>query len=128
MSTYDVLMCPIHLSIEQAGPSEREQLGITVGNGVWVGERATILNGVTVGDGAVIEAGALVISDVPPYAIVRGVSARPIRRRFADYVAEAIPSIRYSTALLEKIRVVLDRPSQDRSDGWSCGSAGTRHT
>ncbi|WP_406239553.1 CatB-related O-acetyltransferase [Nocardia sp. NBC_01009] len=53
-----------------------------VGNDVWFGYGATVLPGVCIGDGAIIAAGALVTADVPPYTIVGGNPATPIRRRF----------------------------------------------
>nr|WP_329255978.1 CatB-related O-acetyltransferase [Actinoallomurus sp. NBC_01490] len=55
-----------------------------VGNDVWFGYRATIMPGVRIGDGAIVAAGAVVTADVPPYTIVGGNPARPIRRRFDD--------------------------------------------
>lgn len=48
---------------------------------VFIGPRAIILAGVTVGLGAVVGAGAIVIKDVPPYAIVGGVPAKIIGER-----------------------------------------------
>jgi len=48
----------------------------------WIGANATILKGVTIGEGAVVAAGALVVTDVPDYAIVGGVPAKVIRYRF----------------------------------------------
>ncbi len=57
---------------------------IVIGNDVWIGYEAVILAGVTVGDGAVIGARAVVTKDVPPYTIVGGVPAKPIRKRFSD--------------------------------------------
>jgi virginiamycin A acetyltransferase len=55
-----------------------------VGNDVWFGHRSTVMPGVRIGDGAIIAAGAVVTADVPPYTIVGGNPARPIRRRFDD--------------------------------------------
>jgi len=57
---------------------------VTIGNDVWIGTRALIMDGVTVGDGAVIGAGAVVTKDVPPYAIVGGVPAKIIKYRFSE--------------------------------------------
>lgn len=57
---------------------------IIVGNDIWIGYEAVILNGVTIGDGAIVAARAVVTEDVQPYTIVGGVPARTIRRRFDD--------------------------------------------
>ena len=61
-----------------------------VGNDVWIGRDALILDGVTIGHGAVIGARAVVTKDVRPYAVVGGVPAREIRRRFTDEQVEAL--------------------------------------
>lgn len=50
----------------------------------WVGHGAKLIGGVTIGRGAIVAAGAVVTKDVPPYAIVGGVPARPIGERFSD--------------------------------------------
>lgn len=52
---------------------------IVVGDDVWIGAGAIILNGVTIGTGAVIGAGSVVTKDVAPYTIVAGNPARKIR-------------------------------------------------
>ena len=57
---------------------------IIIGNDVWIGYEAVILAGVTIGDGAIIGTHAVVTKDVPPYTIVGGVPAKPIRKRFDD--------------------------------------------
>lgn len=69
--------------------------GISIGNDVWIGYEAVILSGVTVGDGAVIGARAVVTRDVPPYTIVGGVPAKPIRRRFSEDTVSALEKIRW---------------------------------
>lgn len=78
---YDDPSVPIH---KQA----HETLGITIGDDVWIGANAVILDGVTIGEGAVIAAGATVTRDVPPLTVVAGVPAKPVRKR-GERVARA---------------------------------------
>ncbi len=54
---------------------------IRIGDDVWIGTGAVILDGVTVGRGAVIGAGAIVNKDIPEFAVAAGVPARVIRMR-----------------------------------------------
>jgi virginiamycin A acetyltransferase len=69
------------LDIITAMPSRGDTV---VGNDVWFGYQATVMPGVRIGDGAIIAAGAVVTADVPPYTIVGGNPAQPIRQRFDD--------------------------------------------
>ena len=80
---------------------------IALGNDVWIGYEAVILAGVTIGDGAIIGARAVVTRDVPPYAIVGGVPARLIRRRFDDATIEALLDLRWWDLEPERIRQAL---------------------
>lgn len=57
---------------------------------MWIGYEAVILSGVTIGDGAIIGTRALVTKDVPPYTIVGGTPAKPIRKRFDDETIEKL--------------------------------------
>ena len=68
---------------------------IVVGNDVWIGYEAVILSGVTIGDGAIIGTRAVVTKDVPPYTIVGGVPARPIRKRFDDRTIAVLLRLRW---------------------------------
>ncbi|WP_275260990.1 acyltransferase [Nitrosococcus halophilus] len=54
---------------------------IRIGDNVWIGTGAILLDGVTVGTGAVIGAGAVVTRDIPENVIAVGVPARVIRSR-----------------------------------------------
>ncbi|MEW5726856.1 MAG: DapH/DapD/GlmU-related protein, partial [Pseudomonadota bacterium] len=66
---------------------------VRIGNDVWIGAAAMILDGVTIGDGAVVAAGAVVTREVPPYAIVGGNPAKVIRYRFPPEIVEELQRI-----------------------------------
>jgi acetyltransferase-like isoleucine patch superfamily enzyme len=68
---------------------------VTLGNDVWVGSHALINGGVKIGNGACIAAGAVVVKDVPPYAVVGGVPAKVIRYRFTEDVILALEKIQW---------------------------------
>lgn len=68
----DMMKPPYHRTLVSKG-------GITIGNNVWVGDKATILGGVTIGDGAIIAANSVVTKDVPAYSVVAGIPARVIK-------------------------------------------------
>jgi acetyltransferase-like isoleucine patch superfamily enzyme len=68
---------------------------VTIGNDVWIGARAVVLDGATIGDGAIIAAGAVVSGQVPPYAIVSGVPATVVRYRFDEPTIAALRRSRW---------------------------------
>lgn len=76
---------------------------IIIGNDVWIGYEAVILSGVTIGDGAVIGCRAVVTKDVPPYTIVGGVPAKPIRKRFDEEIIKELQKIKWWDWPEEKI-------------------------
>lgn len=81
---------------------------IVVGSDVWIGYEAVILAGVTIGDGAVVGARAVVTKDVPPYTIVGGVPAKPIRRRFSDDVIQRLLELKWWDWPVDRIAANLE--------------------
>lgn len=73
---------------DQEKPAELDK-DVVVESDVWIGRNVTLLSGVHVGRGAIIGACALVTKDVPPYCIVAGVPAKPIRFKWTiDQILE----------------------------------------
>ena len=68
---------------------------IVIGNDVWIGYEAVVLAGVTIGDGAIIGTRAVVTKNVPPYTIVGGVPAKPIKKRFSEETISALLEIQW---------------------------------
>lgn len=56
-------------------------IGITIGEDVWIGCGVKILDGVSIGKGCVIGAGAVVNKSLPDYSIAVGVPAKVIGKR-----------------------------------------------
>lgn len=81
---------------------------IIVGNDVWIGYEAVILSGVTIGDGAIIGSRAVVTKDVPPYTIVGGVPAKPIRRRFDDKTITKLLKLKWWDWSEERIKANIE--------------------
>ena len=83
---------------------------IMIGNDVWIGYEAVILSGVTIGDGAVIGCRAVVTKDIPPYTIVGGVPAKPIRKRFDEETIKELQKIKWwdwpEEKITEKIQAI----------------------
>ncbi len=52
---------------------------IVIERGVWVSTNATVLGPCRIGEYAVVAAGSIVMGDVPPYTVVAGTPALPIR-------------------------------------------------
>ena len=91
------------LNIKDVATAWDNKGDIIIGNDVWIGYEAVILAGVTVGDGAIIGTRAVVTKDVPPYTIVGGVPAKPIRKRFDNETLDELLKIRWWDWPEEKI-------------------------
>jgi acetyltransferase-like isoleucine patch superfamily enzyme len=59
-------------------PADNQVRPIILEDNVWIGRNAIIFPGVTIGEGSVVSAGAVVMTEVPPYTVVAGNPARKI--------------------------------------------------
>lgn len=75
-----------------------------IGNDVWIGAHATILPGVRIGCGAIIGTRAVVAADVPPYTVVAGNPAKPVRHRFPEAVIERLLQVAWWNWPVQRIR------------------------
>ena len=81
---------------------------IVVEDGAWVAHGAVVLSGVRIGRGAIVAAGAVVAKDVPPYWIVGGNPALPIRQRVDDDAIAAIEASRWWQRDRDEIVRIID--------------------
>ena len=75
-----------------------EYAPIKIGNDVWIGARAVIIDGVSIGDGAIVAAGSIVTKDVPAYSVVGGIPARVLRNRFNPDQIDFMKEFKWWTA------------------------------
>jgi len=77
---------------------------LAIGNDVWIGYNAVILPSVSlIADGAVIGAGSIVVDIVPPFAVVAGNPARPVRYRFRKETADRIIESQWWNKSIEEL-------------------------
>lgn len=58
---------------------------IVIEDNVWLGNRVIILGGVIIGEGAIIQAGSVVVSNIPKYAIAGGHPAKIFKYRNIEH-------------------------------------------
>ena len=58
---------------------------VIIKDNVWLGNRVIILPGVTINEGAIIQAGSVVVGDIPKYAIAGGHPAKVFKYRDIDH-------------------------------------------
>lgn len=58
--------------------------GISIGNNVWIGDKATILSGVQIGNNVIVAANSVVTSSVPANCIVAGIPAKIVKKMYSD--------------------------------------------
>lgn len=87
-------------SYEKAGETR-------IGNDVWLGMCSMIMPGVTIGNGAIIAAHSVVTRDVPPYSLIGGNPAKPIRQRFSDEEIDLLQQLQWWNWPEDKIAFLL---------------------
>jgi phosphonate metabolism protein (transferase hexapeptide repeat family) len=108
---------------------ERAARRTLLGPDCWIGHGAIIKPDITIGAGAIVAAGAVVTKDVPPFAIVAGVSASLIRYRFSEGVIGRLLALcwwdwshgKLRDALVDfrKLPIEAFLEKHDNSDGMS---------
>ncbi|MBP5699215.1 MAG: acyltransferase [Alphaproteobacteria bacterium] len=61
------------------------QKDVYIGDFVWIGARVLILPGTKIGEGAIIQGGAVVHGEIPPYAIAGGNPAKVFKYRDIEH-------------------------------------------
>ena len=74
----DHLYDRIDIPVLQQGRTAR---GIEVGDGTWLGTHVVVTDGSTIGRDAIIGAGAVVVGEIPEFAIATGIPAKVSRDR-----------------------------------------------
>jgi acetyltransferase-like isoleucine patch superfamily enzyme len=91
---------------------------VVIGSDCWICAEAMILSGVTIGHGAVVAAGAVVIRDVEPYAMVGGNPCRFIRWRFEEPVRQALLESAWWEWPMEEVKAVSPLLCNDNIDAF----------
>lgn len=79
----------------------------SLGADCWIGHGAIVKPEVTIGIGAIVAAGAVVTRDVPPFTIVAGCPATPLRKRFAQGVIDRLLALAWWDWPHERLRAAL---------------------
>ena len=85
-------------------PADLPSRGDTVvGNDVWIGYDALVMPGVKIGNGAIVAARAVVVKDIPAYAVVGGNPAKILKFRFPPETIAALEQIAWWNWPVEKV-------------------------
>ena len=63
---------------------------ITIEDNVWLGSKVTILGNATIGEGSIIQAGSVVVNDIPPLSIAGGHPATVFSKRDEQHYNECL--------------------------------------
>jgi chloramphenicol O-acetyltransferase type B len=91
----------------------KENKRTRIGNDVWIGAGAIVIDGVNIQTGAIVAAGSVVTSDVDPYCIVGGTPAKIIRRRLKDDQIEELLSWEWWNLPPSKLKALAELFTED---------------
>ena len=80
---------------EENYANSEDKMSIIIGNDVWIGSHAVLIDGITVGDGAIVGAGCVVSKSIEPYTIYVGNPQKMIRKRFSDSEIERLLQLKW---------------------------------
>jgi acetyltransferase-like isoleucine patch superfamily enzyme len=72
-SLEEIPISPIKRELYSKGP-------VVIKDGVWIGDKVTILPGVSIGANSIIGANSVVSKDIPEYCVAAGIPARTIKK------------------------------------------------
>jgi len=58
---------------------------VIIEDNVWIGTGVTILGGITIGEGSIVQAGSVVVNDIPKYSIAGGHPAKVFAQRDIEH-------------------------------------------
>lgn len=82
-------------SISNDEATFQEFAKVVIGNDVWIGADVLVMDGITIGDGAIIASKAVVVKDVPNYAIVGGVPGKILKYRFSQEIIDELEKLQW---------------------------------
>ncbi|MBR7001158.1 MAG: CatB-related O-acetyltransferase [Neisseriaceae bacterium] len=87
-----------------------------IANDVWIGQDVILANKIVIHTGACVAGGAVVVKDVPPYAIVGGNPAKIIKYRFEDNIIEKLLETRWTEYDIAPMKIRGDIPVEQFID------------
>ena len=90
-----------------------DEMPVTViGHDVWIAQGAILRSGIRIGNGAIVAAGAVVVKDVPAYAIVGGVPSKVIGYRFDEERRQKLEELQWWNWSEEQLRSAVTEMNQ----------------
>ena len=80
---------------DTGNPVVKQNPHVVVGNDVWIGQGAILLEDTVIGDGAIVGCYSVTHGEIPPYSIVVGNPARVTSKRFTENQIAALLRIQW---------------------------------